>query len=96
VTCSETDGKPLHKYESGDPESICGGCPLKKSKPDAIDESMRALVTTGFELTELKTSGAAFQYPDGLEAWEWMTLTALQRGKARADAADRKRREKKR
>lgn len=93
MECSDTG--PLAKYEGGDPESICGGCPLKGSKPEAVAEELRPFVTAGFELQELKSAGARFEYPDGLASWEWMSLIALGRGKAKADKTDRKRKEKK-
>lgn len=107
MTCRETPGKPLEKYLGREPSGdsrqwedevkhICGGCRFKKSKPEDVHEDLRELVTTAFELNELKTAGAVFNYPDGLTRVEWMALTALVRGKARADAMERKRREKKR
>lgn len=94
MECSDTG--PLAKYEGGDLESICGGCPLKGSKPESVAEELRPFVTAGFELQELKSAGARFEYPDGLQSWEWMSLIALGRGKAKADKTDRKRKEKKR
>jgi len=95
VSCGETEGKPLFKYDSGDVESVCGGCKLKGSKPENIDERLRPFVASGFELAELKAAGARFDYPDGLMPFEWLSLTMLQRGKAKADATKRKKDEPK-
>jgi hypothetical protein len=90
VTCRETDGKPLNRYADQETAGVCKGCKLKRSKPEDIHEDLRELVTTAFELNELKTAGAVFNYPDGLRPVEWMALTALTRGKGRADAKVRK------
>lgn len=68
---------------------------MKKSKPEEIPEDLQELVATAYELAELNAAGVKFEYPDGLSSHEWMTLTALGRGRAKADATDRKRREKK-
>lgn len=95
VACGETPGKPLNKYDSGDVESVCKGCPLKGSKPEDVDERLRPMVATGYELAELKNCGARFTYPDGLATHEWMALTALSRGKNKADEKKRKKDEPK-
>lgn len=93
--CSETPGKPLHKFADQAIEIVCKGCPLFTTKPENTPDELARFVEAGLMFSELESAGATFAYPDALEAWEWMSLTALARGRHRADKAARKREEAK-
>ena len=66
---------------------------MKRSKPEWMPDELVDGIATGFEMAELKANGARFEYPDGLSSFQWMALTALNRGSARAREQDRKLRE---
>lgn len=90
-----TKGKPLFTYKDGDVASVCGGCKLVRSKPEVVPDELRDFVGSGFRLAEINNAGGTFEYPDALTPLEWASLTTLKRGQSRADATERKRREKK-
>lgn len=66
-----------------------------RSKPEAVPDELREFTASGFRLAEINNAGGTFAYPQALTPFEWASLTTLKRGQSRADATERKRREKK-
>jgi hypothetical protein len=99
-TCRETRGKPLWKHPDTPEEDVCRGCPFLPTKPEAVPDDIAESVGTALSLSELKRSGARFDYPKGLSAVEWACLKGLTRGSDRAEGLkqdrDRKEARKKR
>lgn len=93
--CRETNGMPLNRYgANADEDAICRGCRLFATKPEAVADEIAEYIGTALDLSELKRSGARFEYPNGLSPYEWAALNGLTRGGDRAEslrqARDRK------
>lgn len=85
--CRETNGMPLNRYgANADEDAICRGCRLFATKPEAVADEIAEYIGTALDLSELKRSGARFEYPNGLSPYEWASLTGLTRGSERAES----------
>ena len=84
--CRETRGMPLNKYPDVEEETVCKGCPLFATKPEAVPEDLAEYVGCALSLSELKRGGARFDYPNGLAAFEWASLNGMTRGGDRAES----------
>jgi hypothetical protein len=75
----------LAKYVSSDTATVCGGCKLKATKPEAIADKLVEFVALAAKLDGVKEDGGRFSYPDGLTLTEWTCLEGLRRGRNRAE-----------
>ena len=66
--------------------NVCSGCRLRFTKIESAPDYLQVYISRAAELDEIKRAGGTFSYPEALEPSEWVILTALERGRNRAEA----------